>query len=485
MMEGSRLGRESIETLYVLKRIVAAGVRVFHYLDDRERTLNDPMERLHAQVLAFSDEMERERARQRTKDALLRRARHGHVTGGRVFGYDNPAMPDAAGRRAHVERVVNDEEAAVVRRIFDLCGHGHGLRAISTILNDEKAPNPLPRQKGRPRGWCPSSVRGVLYRRLYIGRLVWNRTRKRDQWGAKQQADRPASEWIETAVPTLRIVPDAAWDRAHERLRGVREGYQRATGGVMHGRPLNGVESKYLLTGFATCGVCNGSLHVRSRKSGGARQHVYACSVSFHRGRSICDNRALLPLEVTERAVLDAIESQVLDPEVIRRALRKVEAHLRAPAAVDRKAVRDELHNLDTQQGHLASAIKLGGDLPVLVEELRGVERQRTRLLALLRAEAAPPTDWPKIERELQRRLTDWHGQLRRHAFKARNLLRTLMAGKILFTPTAATRDGAPAVRFRVECGIASVLDGITAMVAPRGFDTFALRSFAGVVRVA
>jgi Glucose-6-phosphate dehydrogenase, NAD binding domain len=50
--------------------------------------------------------------------------------------------------------------------------------------------------------------------------------------------------------PALRIVPDAPWHRAHERLRGVREGYQRATGGVMHGRPLNGVESKYLLTGL-------------------------------------------------------------------------------------------------------------------------------------------------------------------------------------------------------------------------------------------
>jgi Glucose-6-phosphate dehydrogenase, NAD binding domain len=50
--------------------------------------------------------------------------------------------------------------------------------------------------------------------------------------------------------PALRIVPDAPWHRAHERLRGVREGYQRATGGVMHGRALNGVESRYLLTGF-------------------------------------------------------------------------------------------------------------------------------------------------------------------------------------------------------------------------------------------
>ena len=33
--------------------------------------------------------MEREKARQRTGDAMARKARAGHVTGGRVFGYDN------------------------------------------------------------------------------------------------------------------------------------------------------------------------------------------------------------------------------------------------------------------------------------------------------------------------------------------------------------------------------------------------------------
>ena len=37
--EESRLGRESIETACALKQIVTAHVRVFFYLEDRERTL--------------------------------------------------------------------------------------------------------------------------------------------------------------------------------------------------------------------------------------------------------------------------------------------------------------------------------------------------------------------------------------------------------------------------------------------------------------
>jgi DNA invertase Pin-like site-specific DNA recombinase len=38
MSEESRLGREQIEVSYALKQIVSAGVRVFFYLEDRERT---------------------------------------------------------------------------------------------------------------------------------------------------------------------------------------------------------------------------------------------------------------------------------------------------------------------------------------------------------------------------------------------------------------------------------------------------------------
>ena len=38
MSEESRLDREQIEPAYALKQITDAGVRVFFYLEDRERT---------------------------------------------------------------------------------------------------------------------------------------------------------------------------------------------------------------------------------------------------------------------------------------------------------------------------------------------------------------------------------------------------------------------------------------------------------------
>src|SRR5262245_46780504 len=124
MSEESRLGREAIETAYALKQLIAAGVRVFFYLEDRDRTLDSPMEKVLLSLTTFADELEREKARQRVTDTMLRKARAGHVTGGRVFGYDNVEVLSEAGVRSHVERRINVEEAQVVRRLFELAVAG-------------------------------------------------------------------------------------------------------------------------------------------------------------------------------------------------------------------------------------------------------------------------------------------------------------------------------------------------------------------------
>src|SRR5687768_13533232 len=73
------------------------GARV---LDDRERTLDSPTDKIMLSLTAFADELEREKARQRTYDAMSRKARAGQVTGGRVFGYDNVEVLGSDGEEA-------------------------------------------------------------------------------------------------------------------------------------------------------------------------------------------------------------------------------------------------------------------------------------------------------------------------------------------------------------------------------------------------
>src|SRR4026209_612596 len=102
MSEESRLGREAIETAYALKQLVTAGVRVFFYLEDRERTLDSPTDKILLSLTAYADELEREKARQRTYDSMVRKAKAGHVCGGGCFGYINREVLSADGRRSHV-----------------------------------------------------------------------------------------------------------------------------------------------------------------------------------------------------------------------------------------------------------------------------------------------------------------------------------------------------------------------------------------------
>ena len=169
-------------------------------------------------LTAFSDELEREKARQRTYDAMLRKARAGHVTGGRVFGYDNIEVCTATGERSHVTRQINAEEAAIVRRIFSLCTEGAGLTRITKALNEDRAPAPRA-QQGRPHAWAGSSVRAVLRRPLYRGAIVWNQTRKRDRWGLAKRSDKPMSDRIQIDAPELRVVSDDLWTRAQAQCR--------------------------------------------------------------------------------------------------------------------------------------------------------------------------------------------------------------------------------------------------------------------------
>ena len=193
-------------------------MRVFFYLEDRERTLESPTDKIMLSLTTFADELEREKARQRTYDALERKARAGHVTGGACFGYRNVEVVGADGRRSHVAQEVDADEAAVVRQVFALCASGRGQKAIAKQLNAEGARATLA-QQGRPRAWAPSSVREVLFRERYRGVIVWNRTRKRDRWGQRRRVNRAEVDWIRVAAPALEIVDDALWTAASAAAR--------------------------------------------------------------------------------------------------------------------------------------------------------------------------------------------------------------------------------------------------------------------------
>jgi len=436
MSEESRLGREAIETAYALKQLVQAGVRVFFYLEDRERTLDSPTDKIMLSLTAFADELEREKARQRTYDAMLRKARAGHVTGGRVFGYDNIEVLGDGGERSHVRRQINDAEATIVRRIFELSAAGAGLTRITKTLNAEGAPAPRP-QQGRPKGWATSSVREVLLRPLYRGEIVWNQTQKRDVWGQANRSGRLTDDWVRVAAPELQIVTPELWAASQARFN------ERQTKHSQAGRGGLDIESRYLLSGFARCATCGGGLVTHSRRHGGARAFFYGCSSFWKRGAKVCPNSLVARVELVDAEVLATIQDDVCRPAVITEAIRLALEEL-APARQDQTRERQatELAGVREECERLAEAIGRGGPLEALVARLAdrqarcaAIERE-----LLQRAAEAPRIDLAGLETAIRAKLADWRGLLQRNVQEARAVLRDLLVGPLRFTPITDTR---------------------------------------------
>lgn len=437
MSEESRLGREAIETAYALKQLVTAGVRVFFYLENRERTLDSPTDKIMLSLTAFADELEREKARQRTYDAMLRKAQAGQVTGGRVFGYDNIDVIAADGKRSHVERRINDAEATVVRRIFELSAAGTGYTRIAKLLNAEHALAPRA-QQGRPTGWAPTTIHEILRRPIYRGEIVWNKTRKRDVWGQHHQSPRSRDEWLRISAPALRIVSDDLWAAAQMRLQQLRTRLAKVTNGRAGARARN-LDSKYLLVGFARCGVCGGSVAATSRSHGRKRKHFYQCLAYSKRGTSICGAHLALPIDVVDEAVLGTLAGEVLTPAVVDAVVAGVLAELE-PATARRNldTLRTELSRIDREIERLTEAIATGGELASLLAAVQSRHARREELAAALNA-AERAGQWAiprrRLEQAVRDRLGRWRALLTTHVEDGRQLLREVLAGPLRFTP--------------------------------------------------
>jgi hypothetical protein len=245
------------------------------------------MDKMMASLTNFGAELERERISQRTHDAMLRKAKALYVTGCKVFGYDNVDVygeergADGERKRLHVVCRINDQEAAVVRTIYERYAQGiGGLRTIAKELNAEEVLPPW----GHRRGWDSSCIREILHRPLYRGLVIWNKTQAIQKDGTKKSRKRPESEWVRIEAPELRLVPEAVTKEVDKRLANTRAMYLRATKGKFFGHPSGAdLRSTYLLSGLAMCAWCEGSL-VGLKRGAGRWKPYYLCVRHHHRG---------------------------------------------------------------------------------------------------------------------------------------------------------------------------------------------------------
>ena len=450
MSEESRLGRDQIETLNALKQIIDADVRIFVYLDDREVILGDATQTAMVQLRGFAAAAERELGSKRTHDALLRKAQALHVTGGRVYGYSSVDVlgepdPDGRRKRLYVRREINQEQAEVVRRIFQLSTQGLGLTKIAKTLNREGVIPP----RRDTRGWAGTAIREILRRELYRGVVVWDRSQKIVRGGTKRQRTRPEDQWQRIEAPHLRIIPEELWRAVEVRRERAAAAFPRdRRNGTLRGRPpyLDG-DSPYLLAGFATCAVCRGAIGGMTQYHGTGpvarrtRVTFYGCTTARKRGPCICANRVVLRQRIVDVVVLDAVAS-VLEARVVGAAIDKAMARLRASQDrhLDRRTrIDQELAVVDARLGRLVDALLCGGALETVVAQIKAEEDRKRALCSemegVVSAERVAALDASQIKRDLAERVRDVRALLGRHTPQARQALRTLLDGKIQMEP--------------------------------------------------
>jgi site-specific DNA recombinase len=241
--------------------------------------------------------------------------------------------------------------------------------------------SPRPRRGREVQGWTwttisgsPKKAIGILSNPLYVGRLVWNRSRKvRDpDTGKRLMRVRPPEEWVTIEVPELRIIPQDLWDRVQQRRAGRRL--------VVNGN-LKGRQPKHLYSGLLVCGDCGFGNTIDS----GA---YYGCAAHRNRGPSICSNSRQVRRDRLEAALLRLIFEDVFSPKIVVYLTHKVDQALRrltvAPEE-SRARLVSELQRAEVELENVKAAILQGIVTPTTRELLETCERRMAELEAALR----------------------------------------------------------------------------------------------------
>jgi site-specific DNA recombinase len=445
MSEESRLGREAIQVSYAFKQIIDSGVRVFFYLTDQERKLDNALDKVMLSLTNFSAEMEREKASQRTYDAMLRKAKALHVTGNKVFGYDNVPVynrepnTDGIQHRQHVVRRINPEQGKIVVKIFELFASGFGLARIAKTLNEDWIPPP----HGGNLGWCPTALRDILQRELYRGVVLWNRTQAVHRGGTRKQRKRPESEWLRIDAPELRIVSQVLWEQVKERRTRNQHAYLRGEGGRLLSRPTGqDCCSSYLLSSIAKCVTCGGSIVAIKRTA--KRRYtriVYRCAYHHKRGSTICSNNVEVRQDILDSAILhamsDALDERVLEASVVA-ALERIKRN-QEKFPDQRVAIERELSLIEARARRLLDLMGDGNGNALMMKELDGLADRKDVLAQELKRlddlSLVVDLDTKRLVKDLRSRLGDIPALLARHVPLARQMLRKLLDGHILCEP--------------------------------------------------
>ncbi len=181
---------------------------------------------------------------------------------------------------------IDEAEAAIVRRIFELYDSGRAVCEIVKILNDSGYKNT------RGNEFKHNNIRLILRNEKYIGTYKWN------------------GIVVENGIP--QIIDKELFERVQKRLASQNT-ISRAAENV-----------DFLLVGKLYCGKCGCTMQGDSGTSKSGRKHYYySCSAKKHK-KNDCKKRSIRK-EVLERLIVEYTAKYVLTEEFINVISERIE----------------------------------------------------------------------------------------------------------------------------------------------------------------
>ncbi len=278
----SRFGREYAQMgLYIEHYFEKKGVRFISVAENI-----DSKNGVDNLVLPFTNVINSYYARQsstKTKAAHRARAKDGLYLGGHApFGY----LKDPNDRH---KLIVDPDAAEVVRKIFRLFIEGEGLVRITKILREESILNPQAyfNQNNpdyykndywrKPFDWHVTSVRVILSNHVYLGKLVFGKTKTKGFFD-KKRIPAPEEEWIIVDDTHEALITQEQWDIVQQLTKSKRR--ENTRGEI---QPF---------AGLVRCASCGSALNLSFDKRKG-KYTGFSCWVYKNYGKQRCTSHAI------------------------------------------------------------------------------------------------------------------------------------------------------------------------------------------------
>jgi DNA invertase Pin-like site-specific DNA recombinase len=257
--EISRFARNTLDSIFYTRKLKGLGVGI-HFLNDNINTLDADAE-LRLTIMSSIAQEESRKTSERVRWKKKRQMEQGFVFGASIFGYH---LKDG-------KLAINEDEAKIVRLIFELYLGGLGASLVSRELENRGIPAP----QGGAR-WSNVSVMSILKNEKYNGTLKQRKTITPDYLSHKAKINYGEEKFIVIENNHAPIIEKEIFDRVQVEIRW------RRVAKIERSRYSN----RYVFSGKVECASCSSKFERRfTSQKADKRQVVWRCAEAVKYGK--------------------------------------------------------------------------------------------------------------------------------------------------------------------------------------------------------